>query len=127
MRELKRQQVTWVGHRRTTPEFDGPFPIAVEPRTHCGNMHALSVVGLRRQRFCRLDALDQFRFERLVGRRRQRASAKGVCHRKVGVLGDDLVDRSQRVGLIGMQHLEGLIERVDRLLPAIGDGVAMLV
>ena len=119
MRILKRQQIAWIGDRRAAPQFDRPFPIAVEPRAHRGNMRPLAVVGFRRQRFGRLHALDQFRLERLVGRGRQRAGAKGVCHRKVRMVDDDPVDLGQRVGLIGMQQVERMIECVDRLLPAI--------
>ena len=127
MRVLKRQQIARIGDRRAAPQFDRPFPIAVEPRTHRGNVHPLAVVGLRRQRFGRLHALDQFRLERLVGRGRQRAGAKGVRHREVRMVGDDLVDLGQRVGLIGMQQVARLIERVDRLLLAIRNRVTPLV
>ena len=70
MRILERQQIARIGDRRAAPQFDRPFPIAVELCAHRGNMHPLAVVGVRGQRFGRLHALHQFRLERLVGRGR---------------------------------------------------------
>ncbi len=39
-------------------------------------------------------------------------------HRKVRMVGDDPVDLGHGIGLIGVQQIERMIERVDRLLPA---------
>ena len=50
-----------------------------------------------------------------------------MCHGKVRVLRDDLVDRSQRVGLVGMQKIAGLIKHINGLLRTIGNGVTTLV
>ena len=103
------------------------LPIAVEPCARSRDVQALPVVGFRRQRLGRLHALDQFRLERLVGGGRQHAGAKRMRHRKVGMVGDDRIRRGQRVGLIGVQQLERVVQAIDRWLRGVRNGIAPFV
>ncbi|MOA30525.1 hypothetical protein D3C78_1516210 [compost metagenome] len=90
-------------------------------------MLPFTIIGFRCQHLGCHQTLDQFRLECFVGRGGYRASAKGVRQRKVGVLCDDPVSLSQRVGLVGMQHVADFIQSIDSLLRVIGNRIATLV
>ena len=107
--------------------FDCAFPFAVEPGAERSDVGSLPFVGFRRQRLGQSHALDQFRLERLVGRGREGACAKCMRHGEAGMVGDDLVDHRQRIGLVGMQEVAGLVQCIDRRLVVVGNGIAALV
>ena len=118
MRILERQKIARMGNRRATPQFGRPFPVAVKPSARRGNVCSLAVVGSCRQRFGRLHALDELRLKGLVGCGGQSAGAKGMRHGEIGIIRDDSVDLGQWIGLVRMQQIDRMIERIDRLLSA---------
>ncbi|MNH27649.1 hypothetical protein D3C79_877710 [compost metagenome] len=127
MGELQCQQIAGVLDRNPPPDVDCPLPVAIEPGAYCMDMLALALVRLRCQPLCRVQALEQLRVKRFVGRSRYRASAKGVGQGKIRVLRDKGVSCSQGIGLVGMQQVASAIESIDCLLRAIGNRIATLV
>lgn len=80
------------------------------------DVQALALVGLGGKRFGRMHAFAQLGLERLVGRQCQCAGAKRVRQGKIRMLGDDGIDLGQRIGLIGVHHVENPVQVPDRCL-----------